>query len=239
MHGLPFILALTVMMHGHPQNVRTLGDPAGPPVIVSSGDGGWMHLAPHVASWLVDHGYRVIGLDAKAYLSSSSGGSQPLSADTVPRDYLALLDATTRPGGPPPILIGISEGAGLSVRAAADPAVRARVGGVIALGLGDRNELAWRWRDSIIYFTKGVPNEPTFNAHDYLAGVSPVPLALIRSTHDEFVPNEESAHLASIARDPSRLWTVAASDHRFSDNLTQLDGAMADAIAWARDHRSH
>ena len=40
------------------------------PVIVSSGDGGWIHLGPHVARLLAAHGCFVVGFDVKAYLTS-------------------------------------------------------------------------------------------------------------------------------------------------------------------------
>ena len=48
-----------------------------------------------------------------------------------------------------PILIGVSEGAGLSVLAATDAQTKALIGGVIGLGLPDMNELGWRLKDSI------------------------------------------------------------------------------------------
>ena len=61
------------------------------------------------------------------------------------------------------ILVGVSEGAGLSVLAASDESTHGVIAGVIALSLGDANELGWRWKDSLIYVTHGVPNEPTFS----------------------------------------------------------------------------
>ena len=47
---------------------------AGAPVIVSSGDGGWIHLGPHVAEILAARGYFVVGFDVKAYLESFTAG---------------------------------------------------------------------------------------------------------------------------------------------------------------------
>ena len=34
------------------------------------------------------------------------------------------------------------------------------------------------------------------------------------------------------ARQPKKLWMVAAQDHGFSDNLAQLDRSLLDAIGW-------
>src|SRR5205814_1170858 len=124
------------------------------------------------------------------------------------------------------------EGAGLAVVAAADPRIRDRISGVVAFGLTDANELGWRWRDSIVYLTKGVPNEPVFHAGDFISQVSPAPLALLWSSHDEFVGGAAQKRLAALARAPKQVLTVEASDHRFSDNLRQLDANLMEVVDW-------
>jgi fermentation-respiration switch protein FrsA (DUF1100 family) len=197
--------------------------------IVTSGDGGWTHLGPEVAELLAEQGYRVVGFDAKAYLSSFTSKSGPLQMGDVPRDYEALADHA---GSARPLLVGVSEGAGLSVLAAASPAVRARIAGVVALGLPDRNELAWRFRDSLIYLTKKTPDEPTFSVRDVVSRVAPAPLAAIHSRGDEFVPVPEVQGILEQARDPKRLWLVDADDHRFSGARPPLRQALLEAIAW-------
>ena len=47
----------SVVIRGHSQTVHVYGKRgAGTPIVVSSGDGGWVHLAPHVAELLAaDH----------------------------------------------------------------------------------------------------------------------------------------------------------------------------------------
>lgn len=222
----------TATIGGHPQRLHLYGDPAARPVIVSSGDGGWVHLAPHLADWLSAHGYFVVGFDVKAYLTAATEGGHTLTPADIGRDYAALL--ALFPSTQPPILAGVSEGAGLSLVAAADPATNGHVGGVITFGVGDVNELGWRWKDSIIYVTHGVPNEPTFHAASFIPRVSPAPLAFIRATRDEYVPAAESDRLIALASEPKHAWTIAATDHRFSDNLPELDRALAEALTWMR-----
>jgi pimeloyl-ACP methyl ester carboxylesterase len=217
-----------VPVRGVTQTLHVYGD-GDRVAIVTSGDGGWTHLGPEVAEILAAQGYRVVGLDAKAYLASFTSRSGPLHAEEVPRDYEALLDHARASRA---LLVGVSEGAGLSVLAAADPALHARVAGVVALGLPDRNELGWRFRDSLIYLTKRTPDEPTFSARDVVPRVAPVPLAAIHSRHDEFVPVPEVEDILRAARDPKRLWLLDASDHRFSDGAAQLGQALAEAVAW-------
>ena len=123
----------------------------------------------------------------------------------------------------------MSEGAGLS-RAGGRPirATTRGVSGVVGLGLPDVNELGWRWRDSLIYVTHGVPERADVqHRRRSSAGVAPLPLAAIHSTHDEFVPHRRGAAGARAAAEPKRLWIVKPSDHRFSDNLPEFDRTAA------------
>ncbi len=222
----------TVTIRGHQQRVHLYGTRGADPVIVSSGDGGWIHLSPHIAEMLATHGFFVVGFDAKAYLEDFSSGASSLGPADEPGDFRVLADYAARGSASKPILIGVSEGAGLSVLAATDPATQQAVAGVIAIGLPDVSELAWRWRDSIIYLTHGVPNEPTFSAAAVIDRIAPVPLAAIHSTHDEFVPLATLQRVLERAGEPKRLWVVPAADHGFSDNLAEFDRSLLEALRW-------
>jgi len=222
----------TLVIRGQTQTLHTYGRRGGSPVIVSSGDGGWVHLGPHIADVLAAHGFFVVGFDVKGYLAGFTSATGPLRPEDVPGDYRVLLDYAASGVSVRPVLVGVSEGAGLSVLAAADPRVHAAAAGVVGVGLPQVNELGWRWRDSLIYVTHTVPNEPTFGAAELVGRVAPLPLAAIHSTHDEFFSLGEVETLMQGARPPSRLWAVAASDHRFSDNVAEFDRRLVEAIDW-------
>lgn len=133
--------------------------------------------------------------------------------------------------------MGVSEGAGLSLLAATDPRTQAVISGVVGLGLPDVNELGWRWKDSIIYLTHGVPKEPTFSAAAIAGRVAPLPLAAIHSTTDEFVPVSQIEQLMRGAKEPKKLWIVSASNHRFSDNLAEFDRRLLEAVEWIKQNQ--
>ena len=79
----------TLVIRGHAQSLHLYGTRGGPPVIVSSGDGGWMHLGPHVAETLAAKGFFVVGFDVRAYLESFTSGGRHAAARRTNR-------ATTR-----------------------------------------------------------------------------------------------------------------------------------------------
>ena len=221
-----------LVVRGQPQTLHLYGPRDGEPVIVSSGDGGWLHLGPHVAEVLSAKGFFVVGFDAKAYLESFTSRGATLRPDQEPADYKVLAGFAAKRTGKKPTLIGVSEGAGLSVLAATDPQTKAVIAGVIGLGLPDLNELGWRWRDSLIYLTHGVPNEPTFSAAAIVKNVAPIPLGAIHSTQDEFVPVAQVQRIMESAGEPKKLWIVKAADHRFSDNLPEFDRRLLEVVAW-------
>ena len=234
--SLPAQSEQTLTIRGQVQVLRLYGPPDGQPAIVSSGDGGWIHLAPHVAEVLAGEGYFVVGFDARAYLSGFTSGASSLRQEDEPGDYLELAQFAARASHKKPVLVGVSEGAGLSVLAATDPRTKTAIAGVVGLGLPDSNELGWRTRDMLIYLTHGVPNEPAFSATAIAGKVSPLPLALIYSTRDEFVPQGQAQQILNAAGTPKQLWLVDAANHRFADRLPEFDARLLEAIRWVLQH---
>jgi hypothetical protein len=222
----------TFTIRGHKETLHVYGSRTGDPVILSSGDGGWIHLAPHVAELLAQFGYRVIGFDSRAYLSSFTSSAGTLEPDDVIGDYTALIKYASRSGSRPPLLIGVSEGAGLSLLAATGKQSKPLIDGVIGVGLGNMNELGWRWTDATIYLTHHLPHEPLFSANALVNRLAPVPLALIHSLHDEYAPASDADRIVHAAAGPARLWMINATNHRFAGNEAEFDRRLMEAIEW-------
>src|SRR6476659_7447428 len=110
------VLAIAVLqapesidLRGRAQTLYLYGPRTGEPVIVSSGDGGWIHLGPHVASLLAGRGFFVVGFDVKAYLTGFTTDTTTLRSTDEPADYRALATFASAATGQKPILIGVSE----------------------------------------------------------------------------------------------------------------------------------
>jgi hypothetical protein len=223
-----------LVLRGKSQDLHLSGHKGGAPVILSSGDLGWAGLVVHVAEYLSAQGYYVIGFNTRSYLASFTGKGGTLAPQDVPGDYMKLIDYACQSSDAKPVLAGISEGAGLSVLAASKPDLKDRIRGVLGLGLPDQNELGWKWQDFTIWITKKAPHEPGFMVEDIIGGVAPLPLAEIHSTHDEFLPLEKAKAMLSLAGSPKKMWVVNASNHRFSDNRSELDRCILEALAWIK-----
>jgi pimeloyl-ACP methyl ester carboxylesterase len=225
----------SLTIRGRAQTLHVYGDPGGPAAIVSSGDGGWIHLGPHVAQLLATKGWYAVGFDTRSYLESFTTSKTTLRAEDEPGDYGALVAFAAQRSGKKPVLIGVSEGAALSVLAGASRKLQPSIAGVVGIGAPPVAELGWRWRDAVIYVTHAVPNEPTFSTVAIVDQLAPLPFAAIQSTHDEFVPASDIDRLVAHAREPKHLWMVPASDHRFSGNVAEFDARLLEALHWIED----
>lgn len=219
-------------LRGQTVDLHVYGHRGNPPVVLASGDGGWIHLAPECAVLLADKGYFVVGLDTRQYLSRFTTRAATLQPADVASDFKSLVDYAATGATRKPVLAGISEGAGLAVLAAADPAVKPAVLGVVGLGLPDQTELGWHLRDSLIYVTHKAPREPGFSSAEVVARLAPLPLAQLHSTHDEYVPLEQAQRVYDRASAPKRLWVIDASDHRFSNRAAEFSTRLLEAMDW-------
>ena len=61
-------------IRGREQLLRIYGTRGGNPIIVSSGDGGWIHVGPAAAEFLAARGFFVVGFDVRAYWPASHPG---------------------------------------------------------------------------------------------------------------------------------------------------------------------
>jgi pimeloyl-ACP methyl ester carboxylesterase len=226
--------AAGLVLRGKSQTLPLYGSVGGSSIILTGGDLGWVGLAVHVAEFLAARGYYVVGFNSKAYLSSFTTKDSTLRPQDVPGDFKQIIDLVRQKNPDKPILVGISEGAGLSVLAATDPGIKSAIRGILGLGLPDQSELGWKWQDFTIWITKRTPNEPSFMVEDIINKVSPAPFAEIHSTHDEFLPLEQAKAMFSRAGEPKRMWVVESSNHRFSDNRPELDRCVLEALQWIR-----
>jgi pimeloyl-ACP methyl ester carboxylesterase len=211
----------------------------GPPkgtVLIGSGDVGWVGLAVEVAEFLSREGYAVAGINVREYLGAFTARDSHVTTAQLPADY-ALMAKALRDRGllvQPLVLSGVSEGAALAVLAASAPENHAWIKGVITMGLPCNAELAWRWTDFTAWITKRDAAEPSFDSRQFISGVAPVPLWMIQSVRDEYVPETDYRTSERLAGNPKRLVLIPASNHRFTDKKPELKTQILAGLAWMK-----
>lgn len=229
-------------LRGHTLGL-TVYVPAGPPrgtVVMGSGDVGWVGLAVTRAQELSSEGYVVVGLNVREYLSAFTGKNAHLTPQDIQHDFadMSRFLASHNLLPSPVVLSGVSEGAGIAVVAAASPENHAWISGVVTIGLPQVSEIAWRWSDFTAWITKKDADEPSVRATDYLPRLAPLPLVLIQSTRDEYVPERDYRAMDLAAGTPHTMVLIDAANHRFTDKLPELRTAYAEALAWIAARRA-
>jgi type IV secretory pathway VirJ component len=215
----------------------TVYHPKTPPrgtIVMGSGDVGWVGLAVSMAEELSASGYLVVGFNVRQYLAAFTAGKEHATALEVASDYRAIAGRLKEKQLllRPVVVAGVSEGAALAVLAAADSGNHGWIDGVITMGLPMTAELAWRWTDLWAAAVKKNADEPSFTVVDFIARVSPLPLWMVQSRTDEYVPPADYERLKVSAKPPAQLILIDAANHRFTDRRPDLSRAVAAGLAW-------
>ena len=222
----------TVTVRGQTQSLRLYGDRGRVPVIVSSGDGGWMHLAPHVAESSRPGAFS--SSDSTSGVSRELHLRQNHAAGRGRARRLQGHRRTSRRGSEP--------------EAHADRSIRRRR----AVGAGgDRSREKARNRRR--HRPRPARHQRARMALEGLADLPDARLAertdIQRRRHrrprgadsarrDPLDPGRirpglrDSAGDGARASEPQQLWMVPAPNHRFSDNLAEFDQRLLEAISW-------
>jgi fermentation-respiration switch protein FrsA (DUF1100 family) len=238
-----------VTLNGHALAVhmadRRIG--AGSPLLIyATGDRGWAGKDLDVYRHLVAWGYAVAGFDAHDYVThldvpastrhQGQHRQQTERGTTTPgrlaRDYAAII-AAARDGlqlsrDVPVVLVGVSRGAGLSVAAAGQRAVRSELGGLVAVGLTKEEEYV-RWYRRIGRRQRAQASE-MLQVYEYLPRLGDLPLTVIQSTNDNYLPATSARALFGADTDSHRFIAVDARNHSFAGARAQLYEALQGAL---------
>ncbi len=233
--------SVTISIRGKEQSLAVYDPAARAPgrpfqIILTSGDLGWVGLPVDIAEYARNLGFRTIGFNARAYLSSFTGNGEYLDTRNIPGDYQAIIDwSRSDPAYPKDVvMIGVSEGAGLNVVGLGQPTAINGCRGLIALGLPARISLGWHWTDFPMWITKKDPNEPQAYTRDFLPDLR-VPLVMIHSSRDEYDPIDRARNLFTLYRGPKRFIAVDAANHRFSNKVSEVMDQVKQSLQWLQN----
>lgn len=201
-------------------------------VLYMPGDGGLRGFSIDMCKTISGWGYDVYALDTKTYLSGFTKGKITLQANDVMRDLREITQWICQGEQQKIFLVGWSEGAGLCLLGAADSLNKDVFQGLVTIGLDDDPVLGWRLVDDITWLTKKDPREPKFDSFYYLPKVSPLPLVMIQSTKDVYVPQDVSRKMFDTAQDPKQYYLISAQNHRYDGNQEDFFKALQEGLIW-------
>jgi predicted alpha/beta hydrolase family esterase len=209
-------------------------------VLYSTGDGGWRPLDKSFIEWISSWGYPVAGFSAKNYLKTLGYYSKTTTPQRLVKDFELIMEAACRqlklPPDTPVILVGMSRGAGLSVVAAGQAALRPRLTGVIAVALTKEEEHVVHYRQRRAGQQSGASKRELveIRPYRYLPRLAPVPVMVIQSTRDEYISASSARKLFGDDTEFRRLVAVESSNHSFGGGTDILFRETEAALEWVQ-----
>jgi hypothetical protein len=210
-------------------------DPMRPLILYATGDGGWRGKDEEAFERMTRWGYPLVGFSAPVYLRHIVRHTHEATPPDVARDYARIIrTAKARmdlPDAMRTVLVGVSRGSGLAVAAAGEPAFLAQLVGVVAVALTREEEYVHRLKRN-----RKAPHEAAemvmLDNYEYLPRLRALPLAIIQSVHDNYLPAEEARRLLGPDSALRQLHPIASKNHSFADAREALYAQMKSSLEW-------
>ncbi len=208
-------------------------------ILYATSDVGWFGTSKSLFRHLVERGYPLVGFDSRSYLKDVERRTKFVTPDRLAKDLASIIDTAKRdlnlPAATPTILVGMSRGAGFMVVAAAQQALNPRPAGVIALSLTRETDFVRNRRTSKKRAARaGASTMESGQVLTYvrLKSALNIPIAVIQSTHDRYLPAAEARVLFGPDTGTRRLVAVEARSHGFGGARDAVYRELDKALGW-------
>jgi hypothetical protein len=234
----PPVADYVIVLNDHPLRLhfsRGLDGTNRPLLVYATGDGGWRRKDLAAYRQLVALGYPTVGFDAHDYVTHF-GERDSTTPARLAADYRQIIGVAREmlrlPADYPVVLVGVSRGAGLSVVAAGQRALRPSIAGVLAIALTKEEEYVKGLRPLRLR-RAGAPQGPEMvEVYEYLPRLGGMPIAVIQSTGDDYL-SADAARVLFGPDNPHRWFQpVQSRNHSFGGARPQLYDAMSRSLAW-------
>ena len=239
------LYARQVTLYEHPLEVHFARPrqilPLRPLLLYATGDGGFHGNDRAVFDALASFGYPVAGFSARNYLKNLGYVADTTTPGRLARDYERLVEFSEKalelPPTTPVILVGVSRGAGLAVVAAGQQILRDKLAGVLAIALTKEEEYVRHYRIRRGRLPPGTPRRELvmIETYEYLPRLSTLPVSVIQSTHDGYLPADKARELFGPDTATRQLHPIEARDHSFNGGREALYAQMEQSLSWI-DH---
>jgi fermentation-respiration switch protein FrsA (DUF1100 family) len=207
-----------------------------PLIAFFTGDAGWMGASGEVFEHLAEQGYYIVGLDSREAVKPVKQSGKRVSVSRM-ADALAELFSQAKsnlglPATTPLIVIGFSRGASGVAFTAVHPRLHQGLAGAIAIALTREYDYLKAPDPADRPPQVQVDDKGRIQTYPALDLIRSVPLAVIQSTNDKYVPSKESRRLLGPDTPMRRLYEVEAKNHGFSGGRDALLRDLDDALRW-------
>jgi len=204
-------------------------------LVFVTGDDGWFGTSAAVFAQLAEEGYMIAGVSSPEVLEpitrSGARVSTARAAQVLKELYAQMKRHLGLPDSAPIVIVGFSRGASVVAFTAVHPELQDGVAGAVAIAL-TREADYLHVPESRHGRDIQVDSQGRLQLYPALNLLGSTRLAVIQSTHDDYVPSAESRQLLGSDTPNLRLYQVEAKDHGFSNALEKLLQDLDAALHW-------
>jgi hypothetical protein len=204
-------------------------------ILFATGDGGWIGASKPLFLHLARRGDAVVGISATNYLKDVERQAGFITPKRLAEDLAAIVDTAKRemnlPSAMPTILVGMSRGAGFMVVAGEHQAFQPRPAGAVALSLTRETDYV-RNRRRTEKHAESTQEDGRVLAYGRLQSAREVPLAVIQSTKDRYLPAAKARELFGPDTGNRRFREVESRNHGFGGGRDAMFRELDDALSW-------
>ena len=210
---------------------------ARPLLVYATGDGGMHRKDLDTYRHLVALGDPIVGFDARDYVKHLGSNSNTTTPERLADDYMRIIrrarEALGLTDDRAVVLVGVSRGAGLAVVAAGP--LHETITGVVAVALTQEEEYV-RWYRRLP-LTHDMHQPVMVEVYEYLAQLGNLPLAVVQSTHDQYLPAAKARE--EFGPDTPYRWLqpIEATNHNFGGARSRMYDAIQEALTWVTTPR--
>ncbi len=233
-HRAPVVADQFVTLNSHSLRLHfeNRDTPASHPLLVyATGDGGMRRKDLDTYRHLAALGDPIVGFDARDYVKHLGRDSPTTTPERLADDYTRIIERARQTLGidglRPVVLVGVSRGAGLAVVAAGR--LCNAISGVVAVALTQEEEyVRWYRHHPLSHETHQV----MVDVYQYLAQLDDLPVAVIQSTHDQYLPAAKARE--QFGPDSASRWLqpIEATNHNFGGARDRMYDAIQTALNW-------
>ncbi len=212
--------------------------PSAPTFLVAfaTSDGGLHGGSKAIYKHLAQQGYYVAAVSSREVLKSVRSSGKLITFPEATADIEAFIREAKRllrlPESTPTIVTGLSRGASIVVLAAGDPSLQRYICGAVAIALTRETDYVKPPEPAQRAVSIRLDEKGGILLYPALDRLGSIPIAVIQSMHDDYVPSSESRSLMGPDTPARRLYEIPASDHAFTGGRSQMLRAVDDALSW-------
>jgi fermentation-respiration switch protein FrsA (DUF1100 family) len=205
-------------------------------ILFATGDAGWFGVSGSIVEHLAEQGCYVTAYDSRELLAETKRSGKKESVADAAAAVESIIAHSRRelglPATTPVIVTGFSRGANMVVFTVAAKRLQHELAGAIAIALTREMDHLLSPNPSELPPSVELDERRRIQTYPAIARAGSLPVAVIQSTGDKYVPAEESRRLFGADSPTRRLYEVKARNHGFGGGKAEMLLDLDDALAW-------